>query len=803
MRVASWLRRLLPLFSVVILLTSILVAVPAVFFPPTAEAAISLRSSTTNSSTPCTSGLTINKPSGVIVGDVMIAQIASDTGSISTPSGWALIDSAGYHSNSMHMATFFRIIEGVEGSSFSFAIGSSTACFGGIIAFEGVDNGQVIDNSGLVRTTNSGTSTTVSAPSITTVSANTVLVVSMFKATGAGSANFSTVSGMTEQYDFGSANGAAGADYATQASAGASGIKTSTISSGNWAVHMVALKPATVHMMLFWDGGGSAPAGWSFVTGAEGYYLRGDSPADYGTTGGQSTHVHDNPNSLTVGAPSLLINAPIGLNNSSAPTAHTHTVGATTVGSASNEPDSYQIRLIRFNSGVPNIIPAGSIALFDGDPGVPTDGHWAQVVATQGQVVKIGSTVNDVATRTDTHTHTITWGAIGNGVGAGVNTCILFCASATASPAHSHATPSPSASAASTSAIPPYFQPMLAKVDQATPTLSLGLTAMFDGEPGGGWIVKSDTGGDYNNRFIRPNTTFGVPTNPANLCDPGFGCVGHQITTATTTIPASSGSPGNGNAGTGAAATAHTHPLTAGWPAYTSDSHYTGNNEYFLPPYFNIVVAEKVNFILSGYRWYDDNNLEAVTSPWSPLDIALNTAIPSLPAAYAPPYLGTELRLRVQIEVNNNDLAIGEIQFKLQYKENSDGNCTTGVWTDLDSSAGGGIWRYATSGVTDGTQLSTSVLSSVRRQRYAKSSSPGTNTQAVAAGETMEWDFHFEHNGAPGGTLYSFRLAEDSGILLSEYAFCPTLAVKPETSNQLRHGNFFEGGAERGFSWVD
>src|SRR5690606_27383024 len=200
----------------------------------------------------------------VTVGDVMIAQIASDGGALTTPTGWATIDTGSYHSGSIRMATFFRIIEGGEGSSFSFPVGTSTSCRGAILAFEGVDNGQVVDNSGLARITNSGTGTTVNTPSITNIaSANTMVVVSMYKDNGAASGNFSTVSGMTEGYDLGATEGAIAGDYASHAPASATGAKTSTISSANWVTHMVALKPATVHMMLLWDGGGSAPAGWS------------------------------------------------------------------------------------------------------------------------------------------------------------------------------------------------------------------------------------------------------------------------------------------------------------------------------------------------------------------------------------------------------------------------------------------------------------------------------------------------------------------------------------------------------------
>jgi hypothetical protein len=136
-----------------------------------------------------------------------------------------------------------------------------------------------------------------------------------------------------------------------------------------------------------------------------------------------------------------------------------------------------------------------------------------------------------------------------------------------------------------------------------------------------------------------------------------------------------------------------------------------------------------------------------------------------------------------------------------------------------DSGDGGATWRFSPTGDTDGATLSGVVLtSSVTPQVYSRTNPTAFNPNAVTAGSYMEYDFHLQHNAALGAQQYSFRLVEATGTLLSEYPSCPTLVTKPQTTNQMRHGNFFEArsrrstdpvspteyeGKEAGFSWAD
>lgn len=558
-----------------------------------------------------------------------------------------------------------------------------------------------------------------------------------------------------------------------------------------------------VNMILFWDGT-TAPTGWSFVTGFDGRFPRGEAPVNYAATGGNATHT-PTTSSVTAGqATGARGNGDNNVNNNAASYTHTHTAGITGIGSANNLPVHRTLKMIRYNAGVPNIIPQGAIALFDGDPGIPNTG-WTRQTDFDNRFVRNNSSSASTNGGSDTHTHNLDWAALGAASGQQRRLALLFNVN-TSPVGHTHSAANDTNTSTNgtdpcdvlpveNQCLPQYVQVLLAKADVDTPTLSVGITAMFDGAPGGGWVVRSDVGGPYHQRFLRGGASYDEddPINPNDN-----GAVSHTHSNATVVSPTNSGSsPGQAESFLSSGTVAeggHTHTITA---AFNAADH--------TPEYINVVIAEKVNFILDGYRWYEDPfpESENVTSPWSTLDIPESDPIPTLPSRYNPPDIKTELRLRVRLLVNNNGLAAGEMQFRLQYKASTDGSCTTGTWFDMGEGGGGSIWRYATSAVADGEPLDTSVIGSDILQKYVKSDSAGANPNAVAIAQTMEYDFHIEHNGALGATKYSFRLVEDTGILLSQYSECPTLSTKPATEDQLRHGNFFESGVKQGFSWAD
>lgn len=211
-------------------------------------------------------------------------------------------------------------------------------------------------------------------------------------------------------------------------------------------------------------------------------------------------------------------------------------------------------------------------------------------------------------------------------------------------------------------------------------------------------------------------------------------------------------------------------------------------------------------FTQNKYRWYYDNDAVNPTTAWGALAIAENTAIPIIPAGYDPPDTTQELRLRTNIVVNTSALSAGTNYFKLEYKAGTDGSCTTGSWTDV----GTGVWTYATSTVTDGSNI-TSMLSdttSGKGEQYVKSKPSALNNVGANIGEIIEYDFHIIGGTAVPDTTYSFRVVgTDSGgsseTILDAYTNCPTLTTEPGTADLMRHGQVFNNGLKKGFFWVN
>ena len=159
----------------------------------------------------------------------------------------------------------------------------------------------------------------------------------------------------------------------------------------------------------------------------------------------------------------------------------------------------------------------------------------------------------------------------------------------------------------------------------------------------------------------------------------------------------------------------------------------------------------------------------------------------------------------MNISVSTATLATSTEDFILQYKETSD--CTDGAaWTDVDVAGGTATWRFSSSTVTDNSTLTTLLLSTSEvAGRYNKSDPTTTNPNAVTAGQEFEWDWHLEYNGNAEAHTYCFRMVKSPVAALDGYNSdsYPRIDTRPGTADQMRHGNFFTTGVERGFFWAD
>jgi hypothetical protein len=232
--------------TVLVALVALLVA------PAVAQAAIAQRGTATTGSS-ITTALTINKPAGVVAGDVMIVNIAQQGNNTTAPSlaGWTLIrgaDLAG--GTARYGAVLYRVANGSEGANFTFTLGAGTVgSAGAIVAFSGVDGTTPFDVASPAISVQ-GNQVGVSATTLTTVSNNTAVI--MFGMAASASPTWSGWSvtspgGLTELYDFQLATFATvGAGWAPKPTAGATGAGVATLSAAerNGGI-LVALRPGS------------------------------------------------------------------------------------------------------------------------------------------------------------------------------------------------------------------------------------------------------------------------------------------------------------------------------------------------------------------------------------------------------------------------------------------------------------------------------------------------------------------------------------------------------------------------------
>jgi hypothetical protein len=212
-----------------------------------AFAAIAIRGTVTTGQASGSNTLIINKPTGVVAGDVMIVNIMKydGTSAITTPSlsGWTLIaGSALSGSNLRYGGILYRVADGTEGASFTFTIGSGIDyAAGAITAFSGVDvsGATPFDVSPGTISTPAGTATTLTVTSITTSTANAAVI--MFgmnsNSTPRTFSTFSTTSPgtLTEIYDYlGATYERVGAGWAIKSTAGSTGTSSLTLSGSSY-----------------------------------------------------------------------------------------------------------------------------------------------------------------------------------------------------------------------------------------------------------------------------------------------------------------------------------------------------------------------------------------------------------------------------------------------------------------------------------------------------------------------------------------------------------------------------------------
>lgn len=221
----------------------------------TAVAQVALRSTSTSTGT--TTSISVNKPSGVVANDVMIAIIAKEgnTGNATAPAGWTLIAGSDLAGGTARNGTvFYKVAGASEAASYSFTLGSGTNhVAAAIVAYSGVDvSGPTPFDVAPASSLNLGGSgaTTATALAVTTVTNNAAIVMCTMAAGSNPSWsawNTTSPGSLTEVADITEGNASdgasAGAAWATKSTAGNTGNGTATLSPGerNGSI-LIALK---------------------------------------------------------------------------------------------------------------------------------------------------------------------------------------------------------------------------------------------------------------------------------------------------------------------------------------------------------------------------------------------------------------------------------------------------------------------------------------------------------------------------------------------------------------------------------
>jgi hypothetical protein len=219
----------------------------SLFFVSDIFGQITLRGVSSPAGTTTNTSLVINKPSGVVQGDVMIVNIAQQSNNTTNPTllGWTLVDGRSLAGTTLrYAAVLYKVAGASEPSSYTFTLGAGVnSAVGSIAAFSGVDatggflvgggaGGPFDVNPGTISV--QGSQTGVSATAITTATANAAVI--MF-GQAAGSTptwsgwNTTSPGTLTEIVDAQQAAGSSiGIAWATKATAGSTGTGTATLS---------------------------------------------------------------------------------------------------------------------------------------------------------------------------------------------------------------------------------------------------------------------------------------------------------------------------------------------------------------------------------------------------------------------------------------------------------------------------------------------------------------------------------------------------------------------------------------------
>ncbi|MFH1088390.1 MAG: hypothetical protein V1719_00945 [Patescibacteria group bacterium] len=341
------------------------------------------------------------------------------------------------------------------------------------------------------------------------------------------------------------------------------------------ALVLTAPQPAqaVTQMVLFWDNtNGSVPTGWTQDTSYNNYMLRGNSTAG-GTGGSDTAHSHTITNSVTGTSANPVSPQQKKGTVTVADDIHTHNITSSSTGTAGSVPAYRELMVMTYDGGVPTVLPAKAIALFDTTGAFGVSG-FTQYSAQNGTFIRGAATAGGTGGSNALHQHT----SVSIDTGSPNTTQTVMVAGTAyygSSIAHTH-----SVTGGTTDTDgdirPPYADVVLATVDSADTPIPTGMIAMFNGSPDVTWSVLSNGGGAFNVKYMSGAATYTAGLGSATHIHNKTG--GYTFNTWTAATGMGSGVPAKAVAGT------HSHALTT--PTFS-----TANNA---PAYKDVIIAKKL-----------------------------------------------------------------------------------------------------------------------------------------------------------------------------------------------------------------
>ena len=196
-----------------------------------AGAAVTHVGSSSTAANGATNTATVALPAGVVLGDLLLAQVTqrgATAPTITPPAGWTQVTSQ-TNASTLSMVIYRKVATAAEPASYTWTFSVSDRIAAAVVAFRDVETTTPVNVS---ASQSNAASTSYTAPSLTPTEAGTMLVAFYVAPNGNGSVTAAT--GMTAAYSAGNGAGSngqvIGASYAVQSASGASGTK---VSGGN------------------------------------------------------------------------------------------------------------------------------------------------------------------------------------------------------------------------------------------------------------------------------------------------------------------------------------------------------------------------------------------------------------------------------------------------------------------------------------------------------------------------------------------------------------------------------------------